>query len=199
MTRNLRLFFVGDELITGVGDSRALGWTGRVLAHTSFPGALTPISLAFPGEDTATLTKRWESEVIPRIDRDADNRLVIGLGSYDIDKKISATRSRLHLANLLDNANRLQLKPFVVGPPPRPDADSNTLRLLSAAYAEVCTRRAVPYVETFTPLNQHEQWNTDTAISGNRIPDQAGYGLISWLVLHKGWYQWLGLEPETKN
>jgi hypothetical protein len=26
------------------------------------------------------------------------------------------------------------------------------------------------------------------------MPGQTGYGLMAWLVLNRGWYQWLGLE-----
>ena len=29
-----RIHFIGDELIAGYGDGRALGWTGRVMART---------------------------------------------------------------------------------------------------------------------------------------------------------------------
>ena len=32
--RELRIVAVGDELVAGVGDPRALGWLGRVLART---------------------------------------------------------------------------------------------------------------------------------------------------------------------
>ena len=28
-------------------------------------------------------------------------------------------------------------------------------------------------------------------------PGQAGYGLMAWLVLHRGWYDWLDL-PEPR-
>ncbi len=33
----------------------------------------------------------------------------------------------------------------------------------------------------------------DLAANGG-TPGQAGYGLMAWLVLHRGWFQWLGLE-----
>ena len=31
----INLIFIGDELITGRGDARALGWVGRVMARTN--------------------------------------------------------------------------------------------------------------------------------------------------------------------
>lgn len=191
-----RIFFVGDELISGIGDDRALGWVGRVLARTTLNPPILPITLAYPGEATSELSHRWQDEVTPRLDREADNRLVIGLGSHDLDAGISSARSRLYVANLLDNAERLQLQTFVVGPPPRPDCNARELAELSQSYADVCARRNTIYVDTFTPLVNHEQWNTDMSISASYTPRQAGYALIAWLVLHCGWHQWLGVPQK---
>ncbi|MDY5585113.1 MAG: lysophospholipase, partial [Arcanobacterium sp.] len=75
--------------------------------------------------------------------------------------------------------------------PPRNDIAPNILQDLSKAYEDVCARRGTPFVETFTPLVKHDQWNTDLAISGGYTPHQAGYGLIAWLVLHQGWQEWI--------
>jgi lysophospholipase L1-like esterase len=57
----------------------------------------------------------------------------------------------------------------------------------------VCRRRDVPFVDTFAPLVTHETWLTDLAAGDGVHPGQAGYGLIAWLVLHGGWYEWLGV------
>ena len=76
----VNIFFVGDELVAGYGDARALGWTGRVLARTSNEPPLMPLTLAIPGENTDSLAKRWAEEVGRRIHPEEDNRLVLGLG-----------------------------------------------------------------------------------------------------------------------
>jgi len=117
----VNIFFVGDELVAGYGDARALGWTGRVLARTSNEPPLMPLTLAIPGENTDSLAKRWAEEVGRRIHPEEDNRLVLGLGSHDLDSGQTLARARLHLANTLDAALRLRLRSFVVGPPPRRD------------------------------------------------------------------------------
>ncbi len=199
MAHNKRIFFVGDELTAGLGDARALGWVGRVLARSVTEPPLLPIVLPFPGENISGLLSRWETEVIPRLDGETENRLVIGLGSHDIDSGLSSARSRLYLANLLDNAERMQLSPFVVGPPPRPDCSTRKLAELSASYADVCARRSAPYVDLFTPLLHHEQWNTDTSLSGSYTPLQTGYGLMAWIVLHNGWHRWLGISEREES
>ena len=111
---------------------------------------------------------------------------------------ISYARSRLALANILDTAASDHRECFVVGPPPLPEADPDATAQLSQAAEEVCLRRNVPYVDAFEPLRNHEQWTADVAAAGGTHPGQAGYGLLAWLVLHRGWYEWLGVErPES--
>ncbi|MFP7707469.1 GDSL-type esterase/lipase family protein [Trueperella sp. LYQ141] len=192
---NTQIFFVGDELVAGYGDARAMGWVGRTMARSLSDPPLLAIPLAFPGETTDSLSLRWEREVLPRLDRECDNRLVIGLGSRDLGAT-SLARSRLYLANMLDNAQREGLSCFVVGPPPRLNIPARAQEDLTRAYADVCERRKVIYVDTYNPLVHHEQWLTDMATSPDGYcPRQAGYGLITWLVFHKGWYRWLGINP----
>jgi hypothetical protein len=195
--RKIRIAAVGDELLAGTGDQRALGWLGRTLARTNpSPASLESFILASPNEGTEELAGRWLQEAGRRFDDGYENRLVIGLSDRDLDLELTTARSRLNLANILDGAAQLSVKAFVVGPPPGLDAERNQrLAELSAAFGDVTTRRKHVYVDTFTPLLNHEQWRTDLAANGG-TPGQAGYGLIAWLVLHRGWYSWLELpEP----
>ena len=194
--RAIRVCIIGDELVAGVGDPRGLGWVGRVAARTPTPIPLTALRLAVPGETTAELSQRWDTEVARRADPAADNRLVIGLGRADLDAGISPARSRLNLANILDIAQRRGLETFVVGPPPGGHHPPEAVGELSAAFADVTTRRSIPYVETFAPLVSHEQWLADLASGDGSLPGQAGYGLLAWLVLHTGWHHWLGLPSD---
>jgi hypothetical protein len=195
--RRIRIAAVGEQLLAGVGDPRALGWLGRTLARTNpDPATLESFVLASPNEGTEELAGRWLQEAGRRFDDGFENRLIIGLSGRDLELGLSTARSRLNLANILDGAAQLSVKVFVVGPPPGLDAGRNAqLAELSTAFGDVTTRRKHVFVDTFTPLLNHEQWRTDLASNGG-APGQAGYGLLAWLVLHRGWYSWLDLpEP----
>ncbi|GMA30666.1 GDSL-type esterase/lipase family protein [Litorihabitans aurantiacus] len=185
-----RLFVVGDELVAGFGDPRALGWVGRVVARSS-PQDLLVHTLAVAGETTTGLSARWESEVARRRGG-GEASLVLALGAHDLVAGTSMARSRLNLANVLDKAEAMHLPVFVVGPPPRTDLPDQAQAALSAAFADVCHRRRVPYVETYQPLATHEQWSADLASTDGVHPAQAGHGLLAWLVLHHDWAGWIG-------
>jgi len=193
----LRLVVVGDELVAGTGDPKALGWVGRVAARTTGADRLTVVTLAVPGETTTELGARWEDEVRRRLSPEADNRLVVGLGRADLGAGLSLARSRLNLANVLDVAEQWKVPAFVVGPPPGKVADADRLADLAAAFGDVASRRRVPYVDTYSPLAAHEQWLGDMAAGDGELPSQAGYGLMAWLVLHTGWHTWLG-QPDDE-
>lgn len=195
--RKIRLAAVGDELLAGHGDPRTLGWLGRVLARTPREDIiLEAYSLACPQEGTEALAARWLEEAGRRFDDYQENRLVIGLSGRDIELGLSTARSRLNLANILDGAAQLSVPVLVVGPPPGLDPATNRrLAELNTAFADVTTRRRHVYVDTFSPLLNHEQWRSDLAANEGG-PGQCGYGLIAWLVLHRGWFGWLGI-PEV--
>lgn len=199
--RHVRLVALGDELLSGVGDPRALGWFGRVLSKTPIDGlTLEHYALAMPGEGTEALSERWQDEAVARFSAATtdgstpERHLVIALNDTDLYSATSSARSRLNLANILDRASQEGIRCLVLGPVPTLDAERNQrISELNAAYRDVASRRSHVYVDAYAPLVSHEQWRSDLAANGG-LPGQAGYGLIAWLVLHRGWYPWLGLQ-----
>ena len=198
----MRLCVIGDELVAGTGDSRSLGWIGRVCARSRFKVPATVMALAMPGETTKEMGMRWEAEVSPRLADDQPRGLVIGVGPADVPAGVSTARSRLNLANITDRAAVLGIPCFVIGPAPLAGVDHHSVKELSRSCAEVCQRRGLPYVDLATPLATHDQWFEDMAASraqsasGLTLPGQSGYALIAWLILHSGWYEWTGAEPQ---
>ena len=195
--RDVRLVVVGDAFAAGVGDPKGLGWVGRVVARTPQDQVdLTVHLLGLRDDSTSGVLARWRDETGRRLFPGADNRLVVAVGANDVGQGISLARTRLNLANVVDEAAADGLQPFVVGPPPwLAAADNDRLRGVVEAERDVCERRGVPFVDCFTPLLEHEQWFADLASGDGMHPAQAGYGLLAWLVLHCGWSPWLGLDP----
>ena len=192
-----RIVAIGDELVAGAGDARALGWLDRVMARTPFESDVTTFALAAPRETTTALAERWAGEAARRFGTNTNNRLVVGLGWADLEAGITYARSRMSLARILDKAAEQGIKVFVVGPPPAPQDQENAIADYSRAFSEVAARRGTPYVDMYTPLVKNEQWLADFAASTTDWPGQTGYGLMAWLVLHSGWYEWLDLPtPE---
>jgi lysophospholipase L1-like esterase len=193
--RDVRLAVVGDAFTAGVGDPKALGWVGRVVARSQSPDlALTAYNLGVRGDSSADVLERWRDETARRFAPGAEHRLVLNMGHGDVNQGLSTARSRLNLANVLDDAAAYSIPTLVVGPPPMLDQPfDERLKVVADAQADVCARRHVPFVDCFDPLLHHEQWQSDLATGDGVHPGQAGYGLIAWLVLHQGWPDWLGI------
>jgi acyl-CoA thioesterase-1 len=151
--RDVGLVFVGDSFVAGYGDPKALGWVNRVVARTTHPDLdLTAYNLGIRGQSSADLLNRWRSEGMPRWAERRERRLVVGIGQADLDQDLTIARSRLNIANMLDDATARGISTFVVGPPPTLDPEFNRrLESLVEAQSDVCGRRSVPYVDCYYP------------------------------------------------
>jgi len=200
----VRVVIAGDALVSAMGDSKGMGWVGRVIART--PSAPTSqnaplieiLALPMPNETTQGLSGRWMSEIQARFEPGIENRLVLAPGNLDPAAGVSMSRSRLNVANILDEAKKLGISSFLVGPAPhRNEALNDAIAGLSEGFADVAKRRDVPYVDCFTPLVAHEGWWAELSGSESGLPGQVGYGLLAWLVLHRGWFEWLDLPLDA--
>ena len=191
-----RIVIIGDSTATAAGDPKGMGWVGRVSAKTHASNPMAEIyTLASPDETTASLSAAWAVESQRRFSPDADNRLVIALSGSDCLAGISTSRSRLNLATILDECRSAGIATFVIGPIPSRTAELNRdIEHLASGFEDVCSRRGVPFVDCFRPLLDHEGFNIELSESPSGHPGQLGFGLMAWLVLNRGWFEWLGLE-----
>ncbi|GAA2034889.1 hypothetical protein GCM10009740_26980 [Terrabacter terrae] len=195
--RDVGMIFLGASLTAGYGDPKGLGWVGRVVARTQHPDLdLTAYNLGVRGNTSGDVVARWGAECHPRWKGRTERRLVLNVGTNDVISGMTMARSRLNLANVLDEATNAGIGVFVVGLTPTLDDELNRkIEALAEAQADVCSRRGITYVDCYRPLATHDQWMADLAASPDRShPGQAGYGLIAWLVLHNGWNDWLSLS-----
>lgn len=194
--RDIRIVILGDGLVSAAGDERGMGWVGRVTAKTP---ALHPridiFALPAPGETTTILAERWVPEVQRRFSTETENRLVIALPNTDPAAGISISRSRLNIANIVDEAKKSGIESFLVGPIPSRNPQLNPeIEHLASGFEDVAVRRGIPFVDCYRPLAEHMGFNDELSNSEHGLPGQTGHGLIAWLVLNRGWYEWLGID-----
>ena len=197
--RNIRIVVLGDGLVSAAGDPKGMGWVGRVTAKTpSTTPRIDIFVLPAPDETTSMLAERWTDEVKRRFSADTENRLVIALSNADPAAGISISRSRLNIATIVDEAKRAGIESFLVGPTPHRNPELNSeIEHLASGFEDVAARRGIPFVDCFRPLVDHEGWNEEINLAENHLPGQIGHGLIAWLVLNRGWYEWLEIpNPE---
>lgn len=197
--KDIRVVILGDSIVGAAGDPRGMGWVGRVASKTPATEPRIDIfALPVPSETSGQLSERWKEEAGRRFSTATENRLVIALGNTDPAAGISISRSRLNIATILDDCRRAGIETFLVGPTPHHNpALNNDVEHLATGYEDVAARRGVTFVDCFRPLVGHSGWNEELAASEHHLPGQVGHGLIAWLVLNRGWYEWLGIDPEN--
>lgn len=152
---------------------------------------LTAYPLGVGGEATEEVVVRMPMECAPRFARGDEHRVVLAVGVADAVRGIEPERSA---AALEFGLSSMSVPALVVGPPPVGDVDlRRRIEAVDAAYADLCERRSVPYLPTFEALVHKAPWQRARAADGIH-PDQAGYGMLAYLVLHGGWYSWLGID-----
>lgn len=196
--RDIRIVILGDSMISAIGDPKGMGWVGRVTAKTPARNPRIDIfALPAPDETSTMLAERWQAEVQRRFSTETENKLVIALNNADPAAGISISRSRLNIATIIDEAKKAGIETFLVGPTPHRNTQLNyDIEHLASGYEDVAARRGVTFVDCFRPLVEHEGWNEELQNSDHGLPGQIGHGLIAWLVLNRGWFEWLDLPQE---
>ncbi|EAW38620.1 Lipolytic enzyme, G-D-S-L [Lyngbya sp. PCC 8106] len=89
----MRICFVGDSFVNGVGDPSGLGWTGRVCVEAhQYKDEITVYNLGIRRETSADILKRWSGEVSCRLTSEYDSRVVFSFGVNDTTIEQGKTR-----------------------------------------------------------------------------------------------------------
>ncbi|WP_346623052.1 GDSL-type esterase/lipase family protein [Blastococcus montanus] len=201
MITDLRVCFIGDSFVAGVGDAEHRGWVARLCARSTGAGLpLTAYNLGVRRETSVDVLARWEAECRPRLSVGDDRRIVVGVGVNDTaleggTPRVPAERSVTALAALLDGAVAAGWPVLVVGPPPIADDGQNArIAALDVRFAEICSARDVPYVSVTGPLGASDPWRRQVAEGDGAHPGAAGYQELADLVWPE-WEAWLRTRP----
>ncbi|MEV6972008.1 GDSL-type esterase/lipase family protein [Kitasatospora sp. NPDC093806] len=201
MVEDMRICFIGDSFVQGVGDPEYRGWVGRVLEASG--GGITAFNLGVRRNTSEDVAERWRREVLPRTAPGADNRLVVSFGSNDAilengAVRVGPERCLENLASILDESLDESLSravlPLVVGPPPVVVAGDGHLRrtaALAEGMAALCASRHVPFVDTTLRLADDPVWVREATAGDGAHPGADGYRRLADLVLAGQWRDWI--------
>jgi acyl-CoA thioesterase-1 len=198
VTRDLRVCFVGDSFVAGVGDPEHLGWTGRLCAGSERSGVpVTGYVLGIRRQTTTEVAQRWAAECRPRLaDGDWESRVVLSTGVNDTTEVDGAQRSTPQesaaaLTAMLTGADAEGWPVLVVGPPAvADDAQNQRIADLDDRFARTCAEHGVPYVPVAPALAADPTWRTEVAAGDGAHPGAAGYAILAALV-RPAWERWI--------
>lgn len=189
-TNRYKICIVGDELINGIGDSRFLGWTGRVMQRAPINEKILDLIDYYPlgkkGDTIKDIAERIRTDAFSRFGENSHNRLIISMTNND-NEVLSSIRTKASLAKMLDDVARTGVKTLVIGPPPRTPNEEEDIQERNSYFADACRRKNIQYIDIFSPLVRNMQWMKSGVSSNHIYPDQVGYGLIAWIVAHSNW------------
>jgi acyl-CoA thioesterase I len=197
MGSDLRICFLGDSFVQGIGDPEYRGWVGRVLEATA--GDVTAFNLGIRRNTSEDVLRRCWQEVDPRTVPGADNRLVVSFGSNDMVEedgllRVDPARCLDNLISLLDGGEQRGIAALVVGPPPVVDAGEGHLRRtlkLAGAMADLCGSRRIPFIGTTRTLADDPAWVSEALAGDGAHPGSAGYRRLADIVLAGPWREWI--------
>ena len=198
MPRDLRICFLGDSFVAGVGDPDHLGWTGRLAAATERAGQpLTRYVLGVRRQTTAQVADRWAAECAPRLaGGEWESRVVLSVGVNDTtledgEPRLAPERSAAALAGMLTGAAAAGWPVLVVGPPAvADDAHNDRTAALDGRFTDVCAHEGVPYVPVVRTLAANHDYLREVTAGDGAHPGAVGYTALADLV-RPHWVAWL--------
>ncbi|HEY5879809.1 MAG TPA: GDSL-type esterase/lipase family protein [Nakamurella sp.] len=197
MATDVRVCFVGDSFVAGVGDPEHLRWVGRVAADSHARGRpLTAYNLGVRRDSTAEVLARLRNECTARLPTGVQAGVVLSVGVNDTTllggrPRVAAAYSGANLDMMLRQTRGAGWSTLVVGPPPVDDEYQNDrIAELDAVFGTLCRRRGVPYLGVLADLRRHDVWRGEVRAGDGAHPGSAGYRVLADLVL-PAWSVWL--------
>ncbi len=187
MPRDVRVCFVGDSFVAGLGDSSALGWVGRVVAASIRGG--TPITAYNLGirRDTAVLVReRIETEVRPRLAPATDPRVVLSFGTNDTSLEGGTPRVEAEetVRAFLGSCQALAAArvAFVTAPANEDEEHNGRIAALNERLRYEAESLGVLFIDAFTPTRSDAIWRQHVRRGDGFHPDEPGYARLASFV-----------------
>nr|WP_269330030.1 GDSL-type esterase/lipase family protein [Kineosporia babensis] len=191
--RDLRTCFVGDSFTAGVGDSTALGWTGRVSAAAIREGArqgyaFTGYNLGIRRDTSQDIAARIVAETTPRLSPAEDARVVLAFGVNDTTlaghghPQVSAEQTLQALRSIQRQMPATGL--FFVGPPAIDNEEQNErIAVLDTHLSGLCRELDIPHVSSFSSTVSNPLWRQQVREGDGAHPDAGGYEILAGLII----------------
>jgi acyl-CoA thioesterase-1 len=195
-TRDVRVCFVGDSFVAGVGDPSGLGWVGRVVAASAARGLpLTAYNLGVRRQTSVEVAARLPVEVPPRLAAAGEPRVVLSFGVNDtaVEDGVPRVDAGTTVEALHAAVRAVAPAPvLLVGPPAVLDpARDARVRHLAAALRSVCSETGVPFVDAHAPTAAAHRWHREVVAGDGAHPGAGGYALLADAVAGPI-LEWLG-------
>lgn len=194
---DVRIRFVGDSYVAGVGDPSHLGWVGRLAAYSHSKGhPLTAYNLGVRSDTSADVLRRFQAECGPRLPNENHAGVVLSFGVNDMalesrGPRVAKDDTTANLRGLLREANSKGWPVMVIGPPAVHDRQHNERIVdLDAALAQECLNHSLPYVSVVRQLQSNEVWQSEIRNGDGAHPADRGYEILATL-LRPSWTAWL--------
>jgi acyl-CoA thioesterase-1 len=179
--RDIRVCFVGDSYVAGVGDTTGLGWVGRLCAHAHASGLpITAYNLGVRRDTSADVAARLPGEVGRRVWPGAESRVVLAYGLNDVvpenGRRVAAADSLEATSSSFAWLATAGIPAIFAGPPPigDPDLDPSTGEL-DQLLAGCAASHGVGYVSVFGRLAANQAWLSGVSEGDGAHPGPAGY------------------------
>lgn len=209
----IRICFVGDSILLGIGDEGFLGWPGQLAVAEAGRGHdVTVYNASIRGETSAQIAPRWRAECTPRVPDHVNGALVFAFGLNDtaIERGMSGPRVPLdrsvRYAREILGAAKAWLPTLAIGPVPTTDDMMPYVFPNGIAYSYSCARTAgynaayaasakelgVPYLDVFGALSGDATFMRASRECDGVHVRSAGYGMIARMVgAWPAWRSWL--------
>ena len=184
---DVRVCFVGDSFVAGLGDSTGLGWVGRIANASHRRGLpLTAYNLGIRRDTSVLIHDRLAREVTPRLAPAEFARIVVSFGVNDTvvengAARVSPAESVSALRGIRTAGGTTEL--MLIGPPAVDDDRQNErISALSDDLRIECGRLGIPFLACFDGTVGNGVWRREVQDGDGFHPDAVGYEQLAALI-----------------